>query len=204
MRKYIILLLFVALMLACVRLPFVKQTPTPLPGWRSPVYQLLLEDSSFPEGWKDEFPNETEKDPTINHVYRIWGRGYLPGTVEQSIQRAYTEERAIKTYQNLQSQFTPTPSVFDDVFIPLESPEEVSFVSEVADEWKFACGWQTIPFCVLIARYRNYTTEMRLALETEDILNPGELTDGLTYLEIENVLQEVDLKFSEFLIQNPQ
>lgn len=203
MRKYLIISLLLIVLLSCVRFPFLGSTPTPLPGWRQPVYQLLLEDGDFPEGWLNEYPELTEKDPTINYVSRIWGRKTLPGTVEQAVMRAYSIENAKNAYQEKQSQFTPTPSPFDNVFIPLEPPIEVHFVSQISDEWHFACGWITIPYCLLTARYRNYVTEIKFPLEVEHIEYQGWFTDGLTYEEIEELLQRVDAKFSDFLQENP-
>jgi len=81
----------------------------PPPGWRDPVYKLLIYDAAFPEGWRVEFPEDTSTDPTVNKVYRTWGRDDYPGKAIQVIWRAYTVADAEEKYDELQSQFMPIP-----------------------------------------------------------------------------------------------
>jgi hypothetical protein len=203
MKKIFLLTLFFLMAISCQQIPLGSPTSTPLPAWRLAVYHLLLDDNTFPEGWEVFFPEDTAKDPTINHVFRIWGRKTISGSVEQIVMRAYTIENAKNAYHDLQSEFTPTPSAFDNIFIPFGTPTDISFASQIADEWHFACGWKTIPYCLLTARYRNYVTYLMFPLEVEHIEYPGRATNGLTYEEIEVLLQSVDAKFSDFLQENP-
>jgi len=191
-------------MLACNVIPAFKPKPTPLPGWRSSVSALLVDDTAFPDGWvrEREFPDTP--DPSINHVYRQWwwkARG--DGASNQAIWRAYTIVDAKEQYTELRQQsmfrpdFTPSPG---DLFIAFKSPPEISFRSEIADEFFLACGWLYEAQCHVISRYRNYVTFLSLDLESE---YQGYTTVGMTYSEIESVVRAMDAKFVEFLSEYP-
>ena len=177
-------------------------TPTPPPGWRSPVYQLLVDDSAFPQGWIVDFPQDTSTDPETNHVGRTWGNSINGAGAEQGIWRAYTISDAQTKYNELQSQFNPSrPSEPDAIFIEPEPPAAVVFQSQVADEIHLACGWAYTAYCVVVARYRNYVTDIRMDLQADY----AEVhSDGLTYEEIENIAKAMDAKFAEFLKAYPE
>jgi hypothetical protein len=187
------------LMVGCRAIVATGPSPTPLPGWRSLVGELLVEDSAFPEGWARirDLPQGMMTNPTINHVYRSWwGEAEGVGKVEQAIWRAYTIADAEDKYAELrQSQFyvhrTSSPP---DFYVPFEPPDEINFQSQVADEFYLACGWRIWARCEVVARYRNYVVDMRLDLEAE---YEGHATHGLTYPEIEAVVRAMDAKFAE-------
>lgn len=192
---------FLVLMTGCQIIVAPEPTPTPLPGWRSLVSALLLEDDVLPEGWARirDHPQGSLTDPTINHVYRSWWNEAegSSGKVQQHIWRAYTivdaNERYAELRQNpvLLSCFTPSPYDFYVEFYP---PSEISFQSQVADEFYLTCGWRGVAYCEVIARYRNYLVEMRLEREAE---YEGHVSEGLTYPEIEAVVRAMDAKFTE-------
>ncbi len=201
MKPTLILVAFVILiMIGCRVIPIWGPTPTPLPGWRSPVSALLVDDSAFPKGWVRvrEFP--VTPDPTINHVYRKWwGQAWGDArTADQAIWRAYTIEDAQEKYKELRRQpmllQTYTPKPWDEVYIEFRPPPEIGFRSQVADEFYLACGWLEVAQCHVIARYRNYVTYMVLDLEAQ---YEGHINHGLTYAEIETVLRAMDAKFAE-------
>lgn len=201
MNKKLFLVIFVATMtMGCGIIPVWNPTPTPLPGWRSPVSALLVDDSAFPKGWVRvrEFP--VTPDPTINHVYRKWwGEQWRDSrTADQAIWRAYTIEDAQEKYNELRRQpmllqsYTPEP--WDDIYIEFKPPPEIRFRSQVADEFYLACGWLYGAECHVIARYRNYVTYMTLDLEAE---HKGHISHGLTYPQIEVVIRAMDAKFTK-------
>jgi len=199
-RIVIIVICFAWLSGAC-NLPHIFQpTPTPPPGWRLPVADLLIDDAVLPESWQVDFPEDTSYDPTVNKISRIWGNPPNPGTLYQVIWRAYTIEDAEDKYNQLrQSQFHPTPPTLDTViFISPEPPKVISYMTEDADEHYFACGWSTVSYCLAIARYRNYVVEMSFPLNTEHVERPGTYTNGLVYSEIELLLDEMDKRFIDF------
>lgn len=188
------------IMMSCRTIPIWGPTPTPLPGWRSPVSALLVEDSAFPEGWAREREFPKTLDPTINHVYRAWwGKAQGAGGADQAIWRAYTIEDAIKKYTELRQQsmllpnYTPSPW---DFYIEFKPPPEIGFRSQIADEFYLACGWLYGAQCHVIARYRNYVTYTSLDLEAE---YEGHVSHGLTYPEIEAMIRAMDAKFAEAL-----
>jgi len=174
-----------------------QPTPTPLLGWRLPVSGLFVDEYAFPEGWLVEFPEDTVTDPTVNYVYRSWGCGHISGTVDQQIWRAYTTSEAKDKYTELRdSQFQPSRSLHPSTtFIEFEPPSEISFRSQIADEFYLACGWWDWAYCQVVARYRNYVVLMRLAREAEC---EGHVTHGLTYPEIETVVRAMDARFEQF------
>lgn len=174
-------------------------TPTPRPGWRSPVSELFVDESAFPEGWRGDFPEDTTMDPTVNHVAREWGRAGVSGTVTQAIWRAYTVAEAEAKYNEVyaESHFERgQPLNPGSIFIPFELPVEINFQSQVADEFRLACGWWDEAYCQVVARYRNYVVYMRLEREAAC---EGQVTRGLTYTEIEAVVRAMDAKFAEAL-----
>jgi len=177
-----------------------------LPGWRSLVSDLLVEDDALPNDWTRirDLPQGSLTDQTINHVYRSWwGETRGDGKVDQAIWRAYTIEDAKAQYIELRQQsmfrpdFTPAPG---DLYIAFKSPPEIGFHSEIADEFFLACGWLYEAQCHVISRYRNYVTFLSLDLESE---YKGHTTVGLTYSEIELVVRAMDTKFAEFLSEYP-
>jgi hypothetical protein len=174
--------------------------PTP-PGWRSPVAELLLDESDFPDGWQIDFnsPQDLFMDPTVNHVGReLWNPEKGSAGILQSIWRSYTVSDAKKGYTELRqsplllARLTPIP---EDFYVEFNPPPELSFQSQVADEFYMACGWVVWAHCKVVARYRNYTVELNLALEAE---HQGHISQGLTYIEIEVALKAMDNKFQEF------
>ncbi|MBN2501971.1 MAG: hypothetical protein JXB38_14410 [Anaerolineales bacterium] len=176
-------------------------TPTPMPGWRSPVYQLLVDDTVFPQDWTVEFPQDTSTDSTANHVGRTWGNVVNGAHAEQAIWRAYSIADAQRKYDELQSQFHPSrPSEPNAIFVEPKPPTEISFQSPAVDEIHLACGWVHTAYCVVVARYRNYVTDIRLDLQEE---HEGIHSDGLTYEQIENIVMAMDTKFAEFLSSFP-
>jgi hypothetical protein len=196
--KLVLVALVTIIAMGCRAIPAWEPTPTPLPGWRSPADSLLVDNHAFPEGWvrEREFPDTP--DPTVNHVYRQWwGRARGDGAADQAIWRAYTIEDAQEKYSELRRQpmllqsYTPSPW---DVYVEFESPPEIDFQSQIADELYLACGWLYEAQCHVIARYRNYVTYIAVDLEAE---YGGYRTVGLTYAEIEAVVEAMDAKFAE-------
>ncbi len=138
-------------------------------------------------------------DPTINHVGREWwnprkGSAYI----SQSIWRSYTVSDAKKGYIELRqsplllARLTPIP---EDFYVEFSPPPELSFQSQVADEFYLACGWDVWAYCEVVARYRNYTLELNLPLEAE---YQGRIRQGLTYREMDAALKAMDNEFQEF------
>jgi hypothetical protein len=179
----------------------VSVTPTPPPGWRSPVYQLLVDDVVFPQDWTVDFPQDTSTDPTANHVGRTWGNITNGAGTEQAVWRAYSIADAQKKYSELQIQFHPSrPTEPDAIFVEPKPPTEINFQSQAADEIYLACGWARAAYCAVVARYRNYVTDIRMDLQAE---HEGFRSDGLTYEQIKNIVIAMDAKFVEFLNDYP-
>jgi hypothetical protein len=179
-----------------------EPTPTPPPGWRSLVSDLLLGDDAFPEGWARirDLPKGSLTDPTVNHVYRSWWNAAQGvGKTDQAIWRSYTIEDAIHQYTELRQQgmllpnYTPSPW---DFFVEFKPPPEIDFRSQIADQFYLACGWLYGAQCHVIARYHNYVTYASLDLEAE---YEGHIDHGLTYPEVDTVVRAMDAKFAEAL-----
>lgn len=198
MKNYlqvIMIVCFTILMNGCNATP---ATPTPLPGWRSPVYQLLVQDSVFPEGWVVNSPQDTSTDPTANHIGRKWGSLTNGATAEQAIWRSYTIPDAEAKYDSLlKSQIQPNQTLPPEtIFMEFTPPTEIPYRSEIADEFYLACGWWRWSYCEIVARYRNYVVNMRIDLKAE---REGIHSDGLTHKQIEGIVIAMDTKFVEFL-----
>lgn len=178
---------------------WLRSTATPPPGWRSPVSELLVDSSAFPEEW--HLLSEADTDPTVNHVARRWG--HMSGAKgEQAIWRAYTVGDAERKYNELrQSQFQPREPLYPGtIFVKFEPPAEIDFHSQIADEFYLACGWWGWAYCQVVARYRNYVVYMSLDQQAD---HEGTHTDGLSYAEIEVIVRAIDTKFVESLDSLP-
>lgn len=174
----------------------VLATPTPLPGWRDNVRDHFVDATALPTGWS--IVRAEDSYPQANHVHREFGNPPSSGIVSQDIWRAYTIADAEEKYAELrQSQFQPRLAR-EEMVSPWESPEEIEFRSEVADEWHLACGWEEWAYCQYLVRYRNYVTYLRLDREAK---LDDRTSQGLTYAEIEAVLKVADAKFGTALEQ---
>jgi len=201
--KLLLIVSLLALTVSCRAILPSESTPTPLPGWRSLVSELLLGDEAFPSGWARirDHPQGSLTDSTIDHVYRSWwGKAQSSGKADQAVWRAYTTGDAENWYAELrQRQFHPSRTLPPyELFLEFEPPDEIDFHSQVADEFYLACGWWTWAYCEVVARYRNYVVDMHLDLEAE---YAGHTSEGLTYAEIETAVRAMDAKFAEAMAQ---
>jgi len=184
------------LICACQATSIKTETP-------SLVSDLLLEDSALPDGWVRirDMPATSLSDPSINHVYRSWwgeNQGY--GKVEQAIWRSISEQKAKDFYNETRLSLlgnpirTPVPGL---VYMPYERSHEISFESDLANEYDYACGWSGKPLCIMVARYNNYTTTLIVEWQTTGL--DGVLIKGMDAFEFSKQMSEVDKRFSEIL-----
>mgnify|MGYP001604200809 CR=1 FL=1 len=179
---------------------FFLVTPSPMPGWRAPVYKMLADDTAFPVGWEPLSPTDTSTDPTANHVGRRWGDLSPKGsnTAEQAIWRAYTVDDAKVKYsellKNRLNTIQPLPN--GAILVPFAPPMNIKFQSFIANEFYLACGWAYIAYCRITVRYRNYVIDFRIDRKAE---YNGVKTGGLTDTEIENLLNNMDAKANNYI-----
>jgi len=175
--------------------------PSPV-GWNTYVAQGLVSKDAFPNGWAHNLdsPSKLFEDPAINHVGRSWGQDKGgSGSAYQTIWRDYTVARAKFFYNDLiktQINFKKDPLQYH---IEFKAPEDVKFVSEVADQSLLLCGWYITGYCDTFVRYRNYVVYFHAEVEMK---YGDKISDGLSYLELENVLQQLDSTFIEYLRNN--
>jgi len=178
--------------------------PTPLPGWRSPTDYLFLTEKDLPQGWQLDFPGPTpEPDPTTNANARKYYKVGSSISVYQIIWRAYTINNAQEHFLDRRKNEFRTPQQpipASHNYCEFKPPAEITFKSEVADEFYLACGTWDISDCEALARYRNYVTILRIDIETE--CNGG-YQEGLTYPDAERIIRAMDSHFEEFLRENP-
>ena len=173
-----------------------------MPGWLTPVYELILDDSSLPKDWFVLFPEDTSTDPTVNHVARIWG--HPDGAhAEEVLWRSLTISGAKAKYAELVNQpplhsgLKPFPTDFVVEFRP---PTDIAFRSQIADQYYLACGWIIWAYCEIAARYRNYVVDFRLDRQAE---LQHHYSAGLTGADIELLLKTMDARFAERLDRLP-
>jgi hypothetical protein len=160
----------------------------------------LIDSSILPAGWDlSEGESTTVSDPTTNHVSRTWRHHVNGSLVWESVWRAYTIDDAKDKYHELSQEFGP-PRISTDghIYVEFRTPAEIDFRSQLADEYHLACRWWDRPYCLAIARYRNYAVELRMDQQAE--LN-GVQASGLTYSEMEALIKATDARFAEFLGQ---
>lgn len=173
---------------------------SPPPGWDSPIGDLILDETAFPPGWQVDFtsPDDALTDPKINHfATEWWNPSEGSAGIMQSIWRGYSISDAKEKYRELRQssllagQLTPSSS---DYYVEFVQPQEIHFISSIADDFYLACGWMNWAFCVFVSRYKNYVVYMQLDLETE---YDGQVW-GLSYSEIEAAILKIDEKFASF------
>jgi hypothetical protein len=136
---------------------------------------FLLDSTVFPEGWVGDTSKMSE---TLGD--RDFSKPGVAGHAFQEIYRYPNDWSASQKYKvylegeiNVR-KFTPPP--------------EITFRSKIADEYYFACGVDLIPSCAMVARYHNYFVFFYFDLYTK------EQPEGLTYAEIEHVLEALEAR----------
>jgi len=160
------------------------QSKTPVAA-SPPASAFLLDSDVFPRGWTFE----SDEQGVI-----VAGRDfYLPNAYGHSFQEVFrrpNDNEASKKYKTyLSGEFNVSGA--RQPAIPFVPPPEITFKSNIANEYYFACGVDVIPQCKMLARYRNYFVYLYLNLSTNT--EPG----GLTYSEIEHVLEALESKVSD-------
>jgi|CXWL01.1.fsa_nt_gi hypothetical protein len=160
-----------------------------------PAIDFLLEANMLPAGW--------EASPCDTSLCRDGGGGdtaaerdfYLPNAPGHALQEVYrfSDERAASDKFKVYMEGNFNESEVRQPFVPFAPPQEITFKSQVADEYYFACGVDVIPQCKMLARYQNYFVYFYFDHATEQ--EPG----GLTYAEIERVLEALEGKVAALL-----
>ena len=157
--------------------PLGTQTGPPIAS--PPASAFLLEADVFPKGWVPS--PEDEKGEIVAgrdfHLPTVAGHAY------QEIHRRPNDWLASEKYKvYLEGEINVRK------FAP---PPEITFHSKIADEYYFACGVDRIPSCGMVARYHNYFVFFYFDLFTK------EQPEGLTYAEIEHVLEAFEAKVTD-------
>jgi hypothetical protein len=152
-----------------------------------PASAFLLGSNVFPSGWKFE----SSEDGII-----VAGRDfYLPKAYGHSFQEIYrrpNDNEASKKFKvYLEGEFNVSGT--HQPAQPFSLPPEITFKSKIADEYYFACGIDVIPQCKMLARYQNFFVFLYFDLSTKNELG------GLTYTEIQRVLEALEAKASDLL-----
>jgi hypothetical protein len=173
-----------------------------LPGWRTPVSELIIDDSSLPKDWMVLFPEDTSFDPTVNHVGRSWGHP-SGAHAEEVLWRSFTISDAKAKFEQLVSQpplhsgLKPFPT---DFIVEFRPPPDMTFHSQNANQYYLACGWIIWAYCEIVVRYRNYVVDFRLDRKAE---LENHYSVGLTDPDIERLLSAMDARFAESLDDMP-
>jgi hypothetical protein len=164
---------------------FKLQPSVPVPT--IPASAFLLEADVFPKKWVS-FSDESG----VMVAGRSFGIPNAPGQVFQEVYRRPNNKKASEKFEvYLEGEFNV--SIKYQPAVPFAPPLEIPFKSKIADEYYFACGVNEVPQCKMLARYRNYFVFFYFDLSTKESLG------GLTYSEIEHVLESLESKVSEAL-----
>lgn len=153
----------------------------------TPASAFLLDASVFPTGWVSY-----SDDPGTIVAGRDFGIANVPGHSFQEVYRRPSNDDASKKYKvYLAGEFNVSGT--HQPAVPFALPGEITFKSKIADEYYFACGVDVIPQCKMLARYQNYFVFLYFDVSTKKSLG------GLTYPEIERVLESLEIKVSNVL-----
>lgn len=157
---------------------------------------LLLDVDAFPEGWNSS-PCDTnlckQDSSGITAAERDFYLPNIPGHVYQEVFHFPDDGQAKDKFAVYMSGNFNEADVRQP-FVPFTPPPEITFKSKIADEYYLACGIDVIPQCKLLSRYENYFVYFYFDLST------GEERGGLTYSQIEKVLEALEVHASNKLI----
>jgi hypothetical protein len=159
-----------------------------------PSKNLLVDISSFPEGWQDTGCTTLlcRKSGGVTAARNRYFNPSAAGSAYEEVFRFPDEKGASKkfaVYRN--GNFNPSP--VRSPFVPFVPPEDITFKSKIADEYYLACGMDVISECSMLARYDNYFVYFFFAHWISE--NP----EGLTSSEIQKVLEDLEEKVSKEL-----
>lgn len=150
---------------------------------------LLLDTSSFPNGWQAEQCEEScERGKEETEASRSF---YVPNVAGHVIQDVFrlTNVRDAKekfqTYREAEFRKSTTRNPSTE-FVP---PSDIAYRSLVADEYYIGCGVDVTPSCKVIARYTNFFVFIYLDVDSG-------IGDGLKLAQIEPILRSLDERFA--------
>ena len=180
-------MLFIAttlLLSGCLVLPYPSSSdPVPVNPPGIPTSGLLLDDLSFPPGWK-AVNCEPYCDLSLKESSRTFGREGMPGRVVQDVFYYRTERNAEAKFQ----RYLETTGH--------SYPSEINYLSPIADEQYLRCGIverNDIKICQAARRYGNYFVYLYFDIDMG-------YDDGLPTIEdVEPILRALDERVSERL-----
>ncbi len=189
-KMFIAVSLSVVAVLGCGPVAYRSPTPTPMLG--PPAQAFIASNEAYPFDW-GPLPCESQLCQSGESAYEqsFIPDAQEPGQFRQEVFRLDGIEAAstkFATYRR--SDFHKSgadPQATD--FYP---PEELPYVSPIADEYYFACGYEFGLVCRMIARYRNYFVYFYFDMDD----GRGY---GLTFSEVNRILRWLDDQASKLL-----
>jgi hypothetical protein len=184
-----------SVLLACIHVLVACQSR----GYPS-IDELLIDKSSFPEGWEASEPDWTHpprapwSGPTdmVEYIsrdfYSLLGKG---ANADEVIRQFNSSRAAAERYgHDIAVTFRDT-----EWNTPWVAPVELSFESSVADQYHYACsmlgeGEHAKLGCAYVAQYEVYVVYFGIAIYD---------TAAITYTDLNAVLEAIDERFAQYV-----
>jgi hypothetical protein len=166
-----------------------------------PIDRLLIDESSFPEGWEANDPDWTHparapwsgSTNMVEYISRdffsLAGNG---ASAVQEIRQFDSSQAAAKRYEH------ELVTIFRDTEwnTPWVAPAELLFESSVSEQYHYACsiggeGDLAQPGCAYVAQYEVYVVYFGVAIYD---------TVAITYAELIPVFESIDARFAQYVI----
>ena len=180
-----LLLVFVALMLACT----VTCPPVPRATLEReiPLEELLMDETVFPPGWKGGEPGIAP----LRIGERLGVTFYPPtnvGLALHDVYRCRTAEAAVRAYEdNIDSYFFSPWEIYTSWSVPAA----LSYESTVADRFRLGCRMHIRSGrerCQAVGQYKEYIVHFAADMSSE-----------MTYADLEHILQAIDERMAHYL-----
>ena len=161
----------------------------PPPAAPCEIETLLVDESIFPEGWKEQGPPRSKEATASLGVEKI-GTGFSTrtrGVAIQDVYRAYDTRAAVTGYKDLMSFFSVREDETEWVL-----PIELTYRSQVADQFRLGCSTHRpsgVQRCQFIGQYGVYLVKFHTYMSS----------DLMTYEHLEHILQDIDQRMAECL-----
>jgi hypothetical protein len=173
-------------------------TPWPYPTPAFSIEELLLDESTFPEGWRAARPFDPERRIPAEQIVLDFHTNkchVLMAGVSHRVQRFYGGASAAAEAYPEEVAYWFSPNWGD-----WSVPSELSYKSPMADQFRFGCYTEeetaTI-VCQTIGQYEQYI----VVFDAE--LDPGR-PECLTFDDLEKILIAVDERMAEYLGKDTQ
>lgn len=170
-------------------------------GYPPPAFaneELLLDESSFPEGWQaNEWTYNPRERLPADQTGRSYTRHDCPRYSVSASHSAYRFFEGANSAVGAYQQYVPIWFAPREGWEPWTVPAELPYQSTVADEFHFGCRTEQgdgAQFCQAVGRYDEYIVRFHIHMDSEP-----EYPDCMSFADLERILVAIDDRMAFYL-----